>query len=142
MLKLAFNHSDPASANRSLDEEGVVNGHRSSFVLPKYNSVGGFEAGTRGSRDILSKLEIWHRPRLDEMELRGLLISEGWQGKLEHILVPLAVTVLFFTVIAAKLVYGDWKTAWNVGCSMVSLATITFAWVNHCTGQTECVKAG
>lgn len=44
------------------------------------------------------------------------MISEGWELDLQHIVLPLAATMFFVMVVGAKLVYGDWGTAWNVGC--------------------------
>jgi hypothetical protein len=67
----------------------------------------------------LLKLEDWYCLGLSELQFRGLTISEDWEIDLQHIVLPLAATVFFVMVVGAKLVYGDWGTAWNVGCFLV-----------------------
>jgi hypothetical protein len=82
-------------------------------------------------RDILMKLDCWHRPKLGELPFRGLRIEEGWQLDSRHVVLPLAVTGFFLMVTSARLVYGDWGTAWNAGGFLVTLVTLLWMWVNH-----------
>ncbi len=86
-------------------------------------------------RDILSKLEGWHCPKLGELQFHALMIDEDWVPNLQQKVLPFMVTVIFLmVVVGAKLVYGDWGTAWNVGCFLVSLATLLWMWANHTVG--------
>jgi hypothetical protein len=62
------------------------------------------------------------------------MISEGWELNLQHILLPLGVTVSYIMVVSAKLIYGDWETAYNVGSFLVSLAALLWMWANHSIG--------
>ncbi len=89
------------------------------------------EADYDYDRDILSKLEGWHCPKLGELQFQALMIDEDWTPGLQHVVLPLTVTVIFLMVVGAKLVDGDWGTAWNVGCFLVALATLLWMWANH-----------
>ena len=72
---------------------------------------------------MLKKLDVWHCPDLRELKFRVVLIRESW-GFSQHIVWPLVSTVLFLMVVVSSLVYGDWGTAWNVRCFLVSLITL------------------
>jgi hypothetical protein len=76
----------------------------------------------------------WHSPRLYGLPLQGLLIEEGWKADSKHILLPLTATLLVLMVVAAKLVYGDWGTAWTFGGFLVALVTLAWMWANHAVG--------
>lgn len=42
------------------------------------------------------------------------------------------MAAFFFLMVAgAKLLYGDWATAWNVGRFLISLATLLWMWANY-----------
>lgn len=81
--------------------------------------------------ELLGLIGVWKRPLLREIEFRGLLIDEGWMLDSKRVAIPVAVTGLFAAVIAARLVYGDWDVAWNVGCFLVGLASLLCMWVDH-----------
>ncbi|RFU24975.1 hypothetical protein B7463_g11362, partial [Scytalidium lignicola] len=100
-LTLAFSNPDIGETNALLGRE-VIN----------------------SNMEILSKLEVWHRPKLGELEFCGLLIREGWRLDLQHIILPSMAGFFFLMVVGAKLLYGDWATAWNFGCFLISLATL------------------
>src|SRR3954449_11636047 len=84
----------------------------------------GLEADYDYDRDILSMLEGWHCPKLGELHFRALMIDEGRTPDSQHMVLPLTVAVIFLIVVSARLVFGDWGTAWNVGCFLVALATL------------------
>lgn len=66
----------------------------------------------------------WHCPKLREMKFRGVLVEENWKFESHYILLPLAMSLLFGTVIVAKFTFGEWGTAWNVGCFFLALASL------------------
>ena len=83
------------------------------------------------TRDIISELESWHCPKLGELEFRGLRIEEGWKSESLHVVLSLTTLIFFLVVVVAKLVYGDWGIAWNVGSFLVALATLLWMWASH-----------
>jgi len=94
----------------------------------------GLEADLGYDRDILSKLESWHCPKLGELQFRALIIDEDRTRGSQRVVLLLTVMVIFLMVVGAKLAYGDWGTAWNVGCFLVALATLLWMWANHTVG--------
>lgn len=66
----------------------------------------------------------WHCPKLREMKFRGILVKEILKVESQYILLPLASSVLFGTVIVAKFTFGDWGTAWTVGCFFLALVSL------------------
>jgi hypothetical protein len=89
------------------------------------------EADHDYDRNILSKLQVWHCPDLGELPFKALMIDDGLESSSQQIVLLLTVAVCFIIVIGAKLVFGDWGTAWNVGCFIVALATLSWMWVTH-----------
>lgn len=79
-------------------------------------------------RDILLKMNEWHCPKLRELRFRGIMIREDWKIDSKHIIFSMAVSLLFFMVIAAKFIFGDWGTAWTVGCFFLSLRSSLCGW--------------
>lgn len=63
------------------------------------------------------------------------MIREGLEFNRQHVVLPLSVTVFFIMVVTAKLIYGDWATAWTVGGSLVALATLLWMWTEHLIDQ-------
>lgn len=59
------------------------------------------------------------------------MIDEGWRFDSQPVVLPAAATVLLLSVVAAKLIYGDWATAWNCGGFLVSLVTLLWMWADH-----------
>jgi hypothetical protein len=59
------------------------------------------------------------------------MIREGWEPESQPLVLPLTATVACFMVFGAKLVYGDWETAWNAGSFLVSLATLLWTLTNY-----------
>ncbi|PVH96265.1 hypothetical protein DM02DRAFT_535641, partial [Periconia macrospinosa] len=112
-LTLAFSCPSIAAANGLLDGEDIA----------------------ISQLDILSKTESWHRPKLGELKFRGLVINEGWDTNSQHMTLSLATTILFLMVFVAKLVFGDWGTAWNVASVLVGWATFSRMWINHSVGR-------
>ncbi|PMD37950.1 hypothetical protein L207DRAFT_431552 [Hyaloscypha variabilis F] len=108
-LTLAFSDPGVATVNGLLEGEGVINTHSG----------------------ILSKLESWHCPKLGELQFRALIIDEDRTRGSQCVVLLLTVVVIFLMVAGAKLAYGDWGTAWNVGCFLVALATLLWMWANH-----------
>jgi hypothetical protein len=93
------------------------------------------ELNAANDRDILSKIESWHCPRLGELTFRGLVINEGRDTDSRHMALQLAAKILFLMVFVAKVVFGDWGTAWNVGSFLVALATLSWMWIRHSAGR-------
>jgi hypothetical protein len=85
-------------------------------------------------RDILSKIGIWHCPGLGELKFRGLVIKEGWDLHSQYKVMPLIATVLFLIVLGARLLYGDWSVAWNVGSFFVALVALSRMWAGYAVG--------
>lgn len=79
----------------------------------------------------MRKFNEWHYPEMSELRFRGLRIREDWEFSLQHIVLPLAVTFLFAMIVVAKLSFGDWATAWNVGAFFVGLAALLLMWAAH-----------
>ena len=52
------------------------------------------------------------------------MIREDWKFDSNRLVLPLIATVLTFMVLGAKLIYGDWGIAWNVGSYLVALASL------------------
>ena len=91
----------------------------------------GLEADCDYDRNILWKLQAWHRPDFGELPFKALMIDDGLESSSQQIVLLLTVAVCFIIVIGAKLVFGDWGTAWNVGCFIVALATLSWMWGTH-----------
>jgi hypothetical protein len=91
----------------------------------------GLEADCDYDRNILSKLQVWHCPDLGELPFKALMIDDGLGPGSQQVVLLLIVAVCFIIVIGAKLVFGDWGTAWNVGCFLVALVTLSFMWVTR-----------
>ena len=83
------------------------------------------------SRDILSEVRVWHRPSVGELKFRGMLIQEGWDPPSLHVVLPMTAAALLLTVIGARLAYGDWSIAWNVGSFFIALVALSRTWVGH-----------
>ena len=71
----------------------------------------GLKADDDCNRDFLSKLQDRHRPKLGELQFRGLMIDEDWEPDSLRVALSLTVAMFFLMVLGAKLVYGDWGTA-------------------------------
>jgi hypothetical protein len=106
-----------------------------SIVTCKYSSgeiwivAGGLEADI--DRDILRKIKSWHCPALGELKFPGLVIKEGCDLHSQHIALPLIMTVLCLIIFGARLLYGDWSIAWNVGCFFVALIGPLGMWIRY-----------
>lgn len=92
-----------------------------------------FEPGANITRDILSEVRCWHCPSVAELKFRGLMIEEGWDLHSKHIILPLTTTALLLIVVGARLLYGDWGIAWNVGCFFVALVALSTTWADYAT---------
>ncbi|GFF40216.1 hypothetical protein IFM61606_06038 [Aspergillus udagawae] len=113
LLTLFFSDARLAALNGFLNREGLMYSHL----------------------DILRKFDDLHCPELSELQFRGIRIREDWELSSQHIALPLAVTLLFVMVVVAKLTFGDWATAWNVGCFFVALATLLWMWAEYSVRQ-------
>ncbi|KAF2020132.1 hypothetical protein BU24DRAFT_419704 [Aaosphaeria arxii CBS 175.79] len=114
-LSLAFSCPNIAAGNDLLDAEDIA----------------------LSEQDILSKLESEYCPSLVELQFRGLMISEGLDTGSRGVALSLGATVLFVIVVAARLIFGDWGTAWNVGSFFVALATLAWMKINHSVGPSD-----
>ena len=65
------------------------------------------------------------------------MIREDWKLNSTQLLLPLITTAFTLMVLGAKLVYDDWGTAWNVGCYLVSLASLLIGITAIMRCQTE-----
>lgn len=93
------------------------------------------ELKAKNGRDILSKIESWHCPKLGELKFRGLVINKGRDINSRYITLSLATTILFLMVFVAKLVFDNWGTAWNVASVLVALATFLWMWIKYSVGR-------
>jgi hypothetical protein len=76
-------------------------------------------------------MDIWDTPELRELEFHGLLIREGWDPHSQHTVVALITTSLFLLVVWARLVFGDWSTAWTAGAFFVALIALLIQWLRY-----------
>jgi hypothetical protein len=90
-----------------------------------------FEADHNNDRDILCKLRARHRPKLGELSFIALMIHPGLVPNSQHVVLLLGLALCFIVVISAELAFRDWGTAWNVGCFLVGLATLSWMWVTY-----------
>ena len=58
------------------------------------------------------------------------MIDEVWERDSLCVAVLLTVALVSFMIVGAKLVFGDWGTAWNVGCFVIALVTLLWMWTN------------
>ncbi|KAJ5244625.1 hypothetical protein N7489_004721 [Penicillium chrysogenum] len=72
----------------------------------------------------------WHRPKLREMKFRGILIKEAWEIKSRYTMIIFTMASLFSALIAAKLTFGEWGTAWNVGSFFLALGSFLYGMSN------------
>jgi hypothetical protein len=91
----------------------------------------GLEADHDYHRIISWKLQAWHCPDFGKLSFKALMIDDGLEPGSQQVVLLLTVAVCFIIVIGAKLVFGDWGTAWNVGCFLVALVTLSCMWVTH-----------
>ncbi|KAL4804627.1 hypothetical protein BDV18DRAFT_153072 [Aspergillus unguis] len=108
LMKLAFYNPKLASLNEFLKGEEVIYGHY----------------------DLLKMKDVWHCPKLREMKFRGILIKEGWEIKSWYIMISFTMTSLVAALIAAKLIFGEWATAWNVGSFLLALGSFLYGVLN------------
>ncbi|GIJ86674.1 hypothetical protein Asppvi_005566 [Aspergillus pseudoviridinutans] len=113
LLTLFFSDADLAALNGFLNREGLVYSHL----------------------DVLRRFDEWHCPELGELRFHGVRIQEDWEFSLRNIVLPFVVSLLFVLVVVAKLTFGDWATAWNVGCFFVALATLLWMWAEYSVRQ-------
>ena len=76
-------------------------------------------------RDILSKVNEWHCPRMGELDFESLCLDDALESRHAVLLSIVALTVL--TVPVSKLLFEDWSTVWAFGCFVVAL--VTFYWM-------------
>ena len=55
---------------------------------------------------------------LYSVEFNLLYIVEGWTLDATSVTIPALAMTLFVVVIASRLLYGDWATAWTVAGSL------------------------
>ncbi|KAI1417081.1 hypothetical protein F5Y13DRAFT_185914 [Hypoxylon sp. FL1857] len=82
-------------------------------------------------RSILEKLDELYCPGLHELEFYGLLVNEGWEFDSQHIILPLAATLLLVLVVLSQTIYGDWSTTWTFGGFVVSFVTLIWMWARY-----------
>jgi hypothetical protein len=76
------------------------------------------------SRDISSRLRIWNYPSLGEFQFPGLMVEEGWLIPSQHRVTVLIAVMLLFVVLAAKVSFSDWSTAWTVGTVFIGMVAL------------------
>lgn len=108
LMKHAFSHPELAHLNDYLQGEKVIYGHR----------------------DILALTNEWNCTKLREMKFRGILVEEYWKVGWQYYLLPLALSLSVSTVIVAKLAFGEWGTAWTVGCFFLPLCLFGVGHIN------------
>ena len=67
---------------------------------------------------------------LGELEFRGLRVEESWSDDSPYVVLPLFTTFSLLIVAVTRITYGDWATAWTVGCFFVGLVPVLMLWVN------------
>lgn len=82
------------------------------------------------NRDILALTNEWNCTKLREMKFRGILVEEYWKVGWQYFLLPLALSLSVSTVIVAKLAFGEWGTAWTVGCFFLPLCLFGVGHIN------------
>ncbi|KAL2820862.1 hypothetical protein BDW59DRAFT_181387 [Aspergillus cavernicola] len=101
-LKLAFLDPNIATLNPLLNKEGVI--------LRNW--------------DILRTLDTWHCPDLRELRFPAVHIRDSWMYS-QHTALSLILLLLFVLVVASRLLYGDWGTAYTAANFFVSLGALT-----------------
>jgi hypothetical protein len=79
---------------------------------------------TNLSRDILSKLRMWHHPSVGGLQFRGLMVEEAWLIPSQHRVTFSIAMMLLFVVLMAKLSF-DWSTAWTVGTVFIGMVALS-----------------
>ncbi|EPS31198.1 hypothetical protein PDE_06153 [Penicillium oxalicum 114-2] len=113
LMTTIFFHPELASVNGFLQAETVIYGH--------------------------SILYSWHCPELRELEYQAVLLDDNWEDILRWLAGPLTILVPLMTVLIAQYIFGDWGTAWNVGCFFVAF-TVASPFLNmgwHTTPRPE-----
>ncbi|BCS04873.1 uncharacterized protein AKAW2_80674A [Aspergillus luchuensis] len=92
--------------------------------LAAHNHLLSRERLIHGHQDILTKLNVWHCPELGEVQFRGLMIGDNWEGNLQHMVLLVTVILILLSIAIARLVFDDWDIAWNVGAFFVGLLNL------------------
>jgi len=76
-------------------------------------------------------------PSLGQLVFRGLRIEDGWtfDSTMPIIFMPLAVVASVLIVFFARLIFGDWGVAWNVGACFVPLLAGVGSWLHHASAS-------
>jgi hypothetical protein len=72
---------------------------------------------------------------LSAVEWEALLFTEGWIFGSKSMVFPVIVTLLFVVVMASRLVYGDWGTAWTTAGSLAGCMAIGLMWIQMTTSR-------
>lgn len=74
-----------------------------------------------------------HCPSLGQLVFRGLRIEDDWtfNSAVPTIFMALAVVASALIVLFARLIFGDWAVAWNVGACFVPLLMGVGSWLHH-----------
>jgi hypothetical protein len=76
-----------------------------------------------------------HHPGLYSVEFDGLHIVEGWTLDATSVAIPTLATTLSVVVMASRLLYGDWTTAWTVAGSLSGFMAVGFMWIHRELGR-------
>ncbi|KAH6842329.1 hypothetical protein B0I37DRAFT_195816 [Chaetomium sp. MPI-CAGE-AT-0009] len=79
--------------------------------------------------DIAQQLRWCEDVGLSAVEWEALLFTEDWTFSSKSMVFPVLVTVFFVVVMASRLVYGDWGTAWTAAGSLAAVIAIGFMWI-------------
>lgn len=78
------------------------------------------------SRNLLAYIAEWHCPRLGQVELNALYIDAT--HNFQETMLPVSLLTLLMMVLLARLMFGDWGTAWSAGGFFVGFAALVLKW--------------
>jgi hypothetical protein len=87
----------------------------------------------RKLKKVYRRTRYRHRPSCVEVD--GLQVVEGWILDTTSVAIPALATALFVVVMASRLLYGDWATAWTVAGSLAGFIAVGLMWIHRELGR-------
>ncbi|KAK0743848.1 hypothetical protein B0T18DRAFT_192070 [Schizothecium vesticola] len=76
-----------------------------------------------------------YHPGPYSVEFDGLHIVEGWTLDATSVAIPALAMTLTVVVIASRLLFGDWATAWTVAGSLSGFIAVGLMWIHRELGR-------
>ncbi|KAH6637252.1 hypothetical protein F5144DRAFT_570044 [Chaetomium tenue] len=86
-------------------------------------------------RHMAQQLQQCEDVGLSAVEWEALLVTEGWTFNPKSVVFPVLVTLVLVAVMASRLVYGDWGTAWTAASCLAAVIATGLTWIHMITSR-------